>query len=197
MREPAPAEPAGIPGRSMRPGSEEVPGARAANFKFPLGFLWGAATSSHQVEGNCTNNDWWAWEQAGKVREPSGVACDHYNRFREDFDLARALNHNAHRFSLEWSRIEPEPGYFSRAALDHYRRMIATCLEHEVTPVVTYCHFTTPRWFAGVRRHRAPIRAIRGARGRGVPGARALVGHAQRARRPRFQELRHRPVAAG
>ena len=81
--------------------------------------------------------------------EPSGDACDHYHRYPEDIATLAGLGLNAYRFSLEWSRIEPEPGYFSRAALDHYRRMIATCLEHGVTPVVTYCHFTTPRWFAG------------------------------------------------
>ncbi|TMQ51114.1 MAG: glycoside hydrolase family 1 protein [Candidatus Eisenbacteria bacterium] len=148
MREPAPAEPAGIPGRSMRPGSEEVPGARAANFKFPLGFLWGAATSSHQVEGNCTNNDWWAWEEAGKVREPSGLACDHYRRFREDFDLARELGHNAHRFSLEWSRIEPEEGRFSTEAIAHYRDVMEALRERGMEPVVTIHHFTLPRWLA-------------------------------------------------
>ena len=85
----------------------EAPGIHSENFKFPHGFLWGAATSSHQVEGNNTANDWWAWEQNGKVAEPSGIACDHFNRFREDFDLARSVGHNAHRFSLEWSRIEP------------------------------------------------------------------------------------------
>ena len=121
MSEPAPAEPAGVPGRSRRPGAENLPGIHEAHFKFPPGFLWGAATSSHQVEGNCTNNDWWAWEEAGRVPERSGLACDHYHRFREDFDLARELGHNAHRFSLEWSRIEPEEGEWSTVALDHYR----------------------------------------------------------------------------
>src|SRR2546427_597942 len=102
----------------------EGPGVHSANFRFPPGFLWGAATSAHQVEGNCTNNDWWAWEQSGKVREPSGLACDHYRRFREDFDLARELHHNAHRFSLEWSRIEPKEGQFSDEAIAHYRDVL-------------------------------------------------------------------------
>ena len=104
----------------------------SSNFKFPPGFLWGAATSSHQVEGNCTNNDWWAWEQAGKVREPSGLACDHYHRFREDFDLARSLNHNAHRFSLEWSRIEPEEGRFSAEGIAHYREVLDALRERSL-----------------------------------------------------------------
>ncbi|HXS83510.1 MAG TPA: family 1 glycosylhydrolase, partial [Methylomirabilota bacterium] len=86
------------------------PASEAANFQFPKGFLWGAATSAHQVEGGNVHNDWWAWEQAGKVATPSGMATDHWNRYRSDFDLARSIGHNAHRFSIEWSRIEPEEG---------------------------------------------------------------------------------------
>ena len=78
------------------------------NDAFPNDFLWGAATSSHQVEGDNIYNDWWEWEQAGKVKEASGKACDHWMRFREDFKLAKNLHHNAHRFSIEWSRLEPE-----------------------------------------------------------------------------------------
>jgi beta-glucosidase len=118
---------------------------------FPDGFLWGAATAGHQVEGSNVNADIWPleWEQGSIFTEPSGDACDHYHRYPYDIATLAGLGLNAYRFSLEWSRIEPEPGYFSRAALDHYRRMIGTCLEHGVTPVVTYCHFTTPRWFAG------------------------------------------------
>ena len=118
---------------------------------FPDGFLWGAATAGHQVEGGNVNADIWPleWAKDSLFTEPSGDACDHYHRYPEDIATLAELGLNAYRFSLEWSRIEPEPGYFSRAALDHYRRMIATCLEHGVTPVVTCCHFTTPRWFAG------------------------------------------------
>ncbi len=118
---------------------------------FPDGFLWGASTAGHQVEGGNVNADIWPleWAENSLFTEPSGDACDHYHRYPEDIATMADLGFNAYRFSLEWSRIEPEPGYFSRAALDHYRRMIATCLEHGITPVVTYCHFTTPRWFAG------------------------------------------------
>jgi beta-glucosidase len=126
----------------------EGPGIHASNFRFPPGFLWGAATSSHQVEGNCVDNDWWAWEQAGKVRVPSGDACDHFHRFREDFDLARSVGHNAHRFSLEWSRIEPEEGRFSEAGLAHYGEVIDALIERGITPVVTIHHYTLPRWLA-------------------------------------------------
>jgi beta-glucosidase len=118
---------------------------------FPPGFLWGAATAGHQVEGGNVNADIWPleWTDPSLFTEPSGDACDHYHRYPEDIATLADLGLNAYRFSLEWARIEPEPGYFSRAALDHYRRVIATCLEHDVQPVVTYCHFTTPRWFGG------------------------------------------------
>ncbi|MET0728511.1 MAG: family 1 glycosylhydrolase [Acidimicrobiales bacterium] len=119
--------------------------------RFPEGFLWGAATAGHQVEGGNVNADLWPleWDEPSLFTEPSGDACDHYHRYPEDIATLADLGLNAYRFSLEWARIEPEPGYFSRAALDHYRRMVACCLEHGVTPVVTCCHFTTPRWFAG------------------------------------------------
>ena len=119
--------------------------------EFPDGFLWGAATAGHQVEGGNVNADLWPleWAEDSLFVEPSGDACDHYHRYAEDIATLAELGLNVYRFSLEWSRIEPEPGWFSRAALDHYRRMIACCLEHGVTPVVTYNHFTTPRWFAG------------------------------------------------
>jgi len=119
--------------------------------QFPDGFLWGAATAGHQVEGGNVNADIWPleWATDSLFTEPSGDACDHYHRYPDDIATMAELGYNAYRFSLEWCRIEPEPGYFSRAELDHYRRMIATCLEHDVTPLVTYNHFTTPRWFAG------------------------------------------------
>jgi beta-glucosidase len=121
-----------------------------ADIAFPQGFLWGCATSSHQVEGNCTNNDWWAWEQeGGHIRDGSvsGLACDHYNRFEEDFALARELGHNAHRISIEWSRIEPEEGRWDMAEVDHYRRVLESMHRHGLTPFVTLHHFTNPLWF--------------------------------------------------
>ena len=117
---------------------------------FPDGFLWGAATASHQVEGNNVNNHYWEWEHAPDTpfAEPSGDAVDHYHRWREDLDLLAGAGLTAYRFSLEWSRIEPEEGEVSRASLDHYRRMLDGCRDRGVTPVVTLNHFTTPRWFA-------------------------------------------------
>ncbi|MBI4398297.1 MAG: glycoside hydrolase family 1 protein [Candidatus Omnitrophica bacterium] len=117
-------------------------------FEFPKDFLWGAATSSHQVEGNNVNNDWWQWEQNGKVKERSGKACDHWNRYREDFAMAKSLHHNAHRFSLEWSRIEPQEGRFSEEALLHYREVIESLRSIGLEPIVTLHHFTLPLWLA-------------------------------------------------
>jgi beta-glucosidase len=118
---------------------------------FPVDFLWGAATAGHQVEGGNVGADLWPleWSTPSLFEEPSGDACDHYHRYPEDVAIMADLGYNAYRFSLEWSRIEPEPGYFSRAALDHYRRVIGCCRDHGITPIVTYNHFTTPRWFAG------------------------------------------------
>ncbi|WP_285041340.1 family 1 glycosylhydrolase [Plantibacter sp. LMC-P-059a] len=115
---------------------------------FPDGFLWGAATAGHQIEGNNVNSDWWAREQSMPGMELSGDACDSYHRYREDIALLADAGLTSYRFSLEWSRIEPVQGHVSRAELAHYRRMIECCFEHGVTPVVTLQHFTTPQWFA-------------------------------------------------
>ena len=115
---------------------------------FPKGFLWGTSSAAYQVEGDNRNADWWEWEQKpGRIAngDTSAVATDHYHRYPEDIATLAGLDLGAYRFSLEWSRIEPQKGYFARAALDHYRRMIGTCPEHGVTPVVSYNHFTTPR----------------------------------------------------
>ena len=118
---------------------------------FPNQFLWGSATAGHQVEGGNVNADLWPleWAEHSHFVEPSGDACDHYHRYPEDIALLARLGLNAYRFSLEWSRIEPEPGYVSVAALDHYKRMLETCHRVGVTPVLTYNHFTLPRWMAG------------------------------------------------
>jgi beta-glucosidase len=114
-----------------------------------VSFLWGAATASHQVEGGNVNNHYWEWEHAAGTpfAEPSGDAVDHYHRWREDLDLLAGAGLTAFRFSLEWSRIEPEEGEVSRAELDHYRRVVDGCRERGLAPVVTLNHFTTPRWF--------------------------------------------------
>jgi beta-glucosidase len=139
---------------------------------FPKGFYWGAATSAHQVEGG-NHNDWTEWEHdnakrlaqiAKRKKWPdyilkrypnplqeenyiSGRACDHYNRFREDFDIAKSLGHNAHRFSIEWSRIEPEEGKFNEREIEHYREVIRALRERGLEPFVTLWHYTHPVWF--------------------------------------------------
>ena len=119
---------------------------------FPPGFLWGAATAAHQVEGNNVNSDLWVLEHCDPTlfEEPSLDACDHYHRFADDIRLLAGLGLNCYRFSVEWARIEPEQGHFSVNALDHYRRMLAACHENGVTPMVTFYHFSSPRWFAGL-----------------------------------------------
>ncbi len=147
------------------------------NFIFPKGFFWGAATSAHQVEGG-NINDWSEWErrnakiksQNAKLYPPaggwpdyilknypnplqeenyiSGRACDHYNRFQEDFDIAKSLGHNAHRFSIEWSRIEPEEGKFNEKEIEHYRKVIRALKERGMEPFVTLWHWAIPVWFS-------------------------------------------------
>jgi beta-glucosidase len=116
---------------------------------FPKGFLWGTATAAHQVEGGNTASDLWLmeWMKDSLFEEPSADACDHYHRYPDDIALLKGLGFNTYRFSIEWARIEPEEGFFSKAALGHYRRMIATCLAMNVVPMVTFHHFTAPLWF--------------------------------------------------
>jgi len=125
-----------------------------ATFNFPAGFLWGTATAAHQVEGNNVNNDWWAWEQeAGHIHDGdlSGKACDWWGgRWREDFDRAQDGWQNTHRFSVEWSRIQPEPDRWDEAALDRYRQMLLGLRERNITAMVTLHHFTNPMWLAEI-----------------------------------------------
>jgi beta-glucosidase len=117
---------------------------------FPYGFLWGSAISAHQSEGNNTNSDWWEHELAPGTTavDPSGRACDSYRRFSEDWRLVADSGQNAVRFSIEWARIEPSPGVFSTAELDHYREVIGTARDLGLTTFVTLHHFTNPIWFA-------------------------------------------------
>jgi beta-glucosidase len=116
---------------------------------FPDGFLWGAATAAHQVEGNNLNNDWWKLEHdaADHGVQSSGDALDSYHRYEQDMRLLAEAGCNAYRFSIEWARIEPSRGRFSLAELAHYRRMIDTATGLGLTPVVTLHHFTHPLWF--------------------------------------------------
>lgn len=118
-----------------------------AAIHFPKGFLWGCATASHQVEGNNTNNNWYAWEQAGHTRDKAGLACDWWGgRWREDMDRAAETHQNTHRFSIEWSRIQPTPDRWDEDALERYRAMARGMTERGLMPLVTLHHFTDPLW---------------------------------------------------
>ena len=131
----------------MSPNRDELARENKVN-RFPDGFLFGAAVSAHQVEGGNVNSDWWWWEhlESTPVHEPSGDACDFYHRYREDIAMLAGFGLNAFRFSIEWARIEPVEGEFSRAALDHYRKVLQACRDSGVMPIVTFHHFTLPRW---------------------------------------------------
>lgn len=120
-----------------------------ATFHFPNDFRWGVVTAAHQVEGNNANNDWWTWEQEeGRIAqaELSGPACNWWEDAEADFDRAAALGTNALRLSVEWSRIEPQPGSFDDRALVRYREMVEGLKGRGIEPMITLHHFTNPRW---------------------------------------------------
>jgi beta-glucosidase len=116
---------------------------------FPDDFLWGVSTSAHQVEGDNLNNQWSAWEAAGKIKsgERSGRACEWWSNAERDFDLAQEMGVNALRLSVEWSRIEPQPGVWNQQALDRYREMLRSLRQRGIRPLISLHHFTHPLWF--------------------------------------------------
>ncbi len=113
-------------------------------------FYFGAATAAHQVEGNNIHSDWWKFEQEVQVKKNflSGKATNHYELFDHDFALAEKLGHDAHRFSIEWAKIEPEEGKFQQDVLDHYREVFKSLKKHGLKPFTTLWHFSLPEWFA-------------------------------------------------
>jgi len=120
---------------------------------FPNGFLWGTATAAHQVEGQNINNQWWDWEQQpGRIwrSASSAQACGWWQMIEPDLDRAAALSQNAHRMSIEWSRIEPEDGRFDSAAIARYREMICAMRQRGIRPMITLHHFTNPRWLEAI-----------------------------------------------
>lgn len=121
----------------------------ADQLSFPETFFIGAATAAHQIEGNNTTSDWWAFEnrEGTPIQERSGDALDSLHRWREDMDLLAEFGLNAYRFSIEWARIEPAPGKFSRAMINHYREMVTYAQQIGLTPIITLHHFTNPLWF--------------------------------------------------
>lgn len=128
-------------------------------YKFPDSFKWGSATSAHQIEGD-NHNDWSEWERSPmrleqlkkEGKDPSnfisGKTCDSYNRYEEDFDIVKQLNQNIHRFSIEWSRIEPEEGRFNEKEMQHYIDVVKALKKRGIEPMITLWHFTNPIWFA-------------------------------------------------
>ncbi len=115
--------------------------------EFPSSFLWGAALSSYQCEGGNYNSDWYLWEKQKQLTS-AGIACDHYHLFDRDFQLARSLNLNSLRLSLEWARICPDSSSISAPELAHYVKVVDTLRKHGLKPIVTLHHFTNPVWFA-------------------------------------------------
>lgn len=120
-----------------------------ATMYFPPDFRWGTATAAHQVEGNNSNNDWWQWEQErGRILhgQKSALACNWWENAEADLDRAAEMGTNAHRLSLEWSRIEPEPSVFSDDAIGRYRQILQAMHQRGIEPMVTLHHFTNPLW---------------------------------------------------
>ncbi|MFZ2494441.1 MAG: family 1 glycosylhydrolase [Candidatus Saccharimonadales bacterium] len=143
-------------------------------YTFPKRFLWGAATSAHQVEGGMHNQ--WSISELEHARTRakqaeykldylpdwddikrdatrpsnyvSGAAVDHYNRYEEDFDLLTRMHMNAFRFSIEWSRIEPEEGKWDEKQIEHYRQYLGALKKRSIEPVVSLFHWSMPVWFA-------------------------------------------------
>ena len=115
---------------------------------FPKGFLIGASTAAHQVEGNNIHSDYWTMEhmRSTSFLEPSLDAVDHYNRYEEDITILKNAGLNAYRFSIEWARIEPRCGEFDEGEVGHYEKMIDFCRTSGVEPIVTLHHFTSPKW---------------------------------------------------
>jgi beta-glucosidase len=115
---------------------------------FPSNFLIGSTTAAYQVEGNNINSDFWAEEHAegSPYKDKSGDAIDHYRLYEQDIALMASLGLKAYRFSIEWARIEPEPGQYSRSAIEHYRGMLMACNKYKITPIVAMHHFSSPKW---------------------------------------------------
>jgi beta-glucosidase len=123
---------------------------KKADPAFPKDFLWGVSTAPHQIEGNNIASDLWFLEnqQPTVFAQPSGDACNSFELWETDLDIAKNMGLNCYRFGIEWARIEPEKGLFSQAMLDHYKAVIDGCNARGLMAIVTYSHFTSPRWFS-------------------------------------------------
>lgn len=128
-----------------------IPDGLVIDEHFPENFFWGAATSAFQVEGNSIGTDWWEWANGSPEHckgDRIGLATDHYNRYEEDFDIAQKMGLKMFRLGIEWARIEPEKGVFSRDEIEHYRRVLEALKKRGIEPMVTLHHFSQPTWFA-------------------------------------------------
>ena len=116
--------------------------------KFPDKFLFGTAVASYQVEGGIYNNDWTIWENKSNsvCVEPCNEACKHYEMLNQDIELLKELGIKAFRFSIEWSRIEPTEGNYDTDAINHYVEKAKKLIANNITPIITFHHFTTPEW---------------------------------------------------
>lgn len=135
---------------AAKPAYELAPSHVHRDLRFPEGFLWGTATSAYQVEGGNRESDWYRWERLpGKIAggDRCGNACDFWHRYESDFDIAAAHHMNAHRLSVEWSRIEPREGEWDERALEHYRRVLTALRDRGQQSLVTLFHFSLPAWF--------------------------------------------------
>ncbi len=119
--------------------------------QFPDSFLFGAATSSYQIEGNINNSDWWEFEQIpGKIQnnQKAGLATNHWNLYEEDFNLIKKMNLDIYRMSVEWSRIIPKEGEIDFKAIEHYHKMFDWLNRNNIKIMLTIFHFTLPLWFS-------------------------------------------------
>ena len=118
-------------------------------YTFPKGFLWGSATAGHQIEGD--NFHCQRWKQELECTDPNvvpaGKACNSWELYKEDIRLLKELKHQAYRFSIEWSRIEPENGVHDEEALNRYLDQLQLLKEAGIHTSVTLWHFTHPAWF--------------------------------------------------
>jgi beta-glucosidase len=125
-----------------------------ASYHFPKRFLWGTATSSHQVEGSNSNNNWSAWEnEPGRILkdQKAGLASDWWGgRWKEDFDRLAETHQNTHRLSLEWSRIQPVKDKWEDSNLAYYHEMVTGLVQRKIKPMITLHHFTDPLWFSSI-----------------------------------------------
>jgi beta-glucosidase len=122
------------------------------DFKFPKNFLWGTSTSSYQIEGNIRNNNWWFFEnnvskKKIKTMHQYPQSCLHWEKYKEDIQIMKEIGLNSYRFSLEWSRIQPEENIYDESAIQHYSDIIDELIKNDIKPMVTLHHFTNPIWF--------------------------------------------------